>query len=59
MKRVLKVLLITAITILLTAAFYGYHVYRAISLDEDDSLADSLAFSKTALSIFTSAVEYF
>ena len=54
MKIVLKVLLITAITILLTAAFYGYHVYRAISLDKEKRWT----YSATALSFFTSSVEW-
>lgn len=54
MKIVLKVLLITAITILLTAAFYGYHVYRAISLDNEKRWT----YSATALSFFTSSVEW-
>lgn len=58
MKKILKVLGIIAVPLLLIAAFYGYHAHRAISLDEDDSLADSLAFSKTALSIFTYSVEW-
>ena len=54
MKRVQKVLLITAVPILLTIAFYGYHVYRAISLDEENSRT----YSATALSFLTSSEEW-
>ena len=43
-----------AVPILLTAAFYGYHVYRAISLDKEKRWT----YSATALSFFTSSVEW-
>ena len=43
-----------AVPILLTVAFYGYHVYRAISLDKEKRWT----YSATALSFFTSSVEW-
>ena len=54
MKKILKVLGIIAIPLLLIAAFYGYHVYRAISLDEENSRT----YSATALSFLTSSEEW-
>ena len=54
MKKFLKVLGIIAVPLLLIAAFYGYHVYRAISLDEENSRT----YSATALSFLTSSEEW-
>ncbi|WP_173562077.1 hypothetical protein [Fibrobacter sp. UBA4297] len=52
MKKSLKILLIVAASFLLVVAFYGYHLFRAISLDPDFYLSgDGSGGSESALSM--------